>query len=141
MHMRWLGLLALAAIAGATLPGELSAQRRQREVIMREEILKSPQKDQDLFEAIRVLRPHFFAAPRGARSLGGTVTAPLAIYVDRMRQSGGDVLRQIMASTVEEVRYLDPARSENEFGITANGGALVIKLYRADKDTTRRPPG
>jgi hypothetical protein len=118
------------------------AQKKQRDVITREEILNASQKDQDLLTAIKVLRPNFLQAPRGMRSLGGSFIAPLSVYVDRIRQPGTDVLRQIMANTVQEVRYLDPPRSENEYGISANGGALVIKLYKPSHliDTLAKKP-
>jgi hypothetical protein len=49
----------------------------------------------------------------------------------------------MMASSVEDVRYLDPSQSENEYGITANGGAIVIKLskVRSVPDSlSKKPP-
>ena len=42
-----------------------------------------------------------------------------------------DDLVTIMAKDVKEVRYLDPNRSQNEYGTTANGGAIVVKLLSA----------
>ena len=117
------------ALALVTTPGAAHAQKKQRDIITREEIVKSSQADGDLLTAIKVLRPHMLEMPRGIRSLGGSGTAPLAIYVDKIRQPGGDMLQQIMANSVAEVKYLDPNRSQNEFGITANGGAIVIKKY------------
>jgi hypothetical protein len=88
----------------------------------------------------------FIAAPpgalaqktqRGTPSLKGTGTTALSVYVDRTRQPSTDVLRQIVTNTVEEVRYLDPSRSQNEYGLTANGGAIVIKLVTLRKNTER----
>lgn len=140
MRMRLVGSLAVAVVASVTQPSGLQAQKRQRDLITREEILKSSQKDGDLFQCIKALRPQFLEAPRGVRSLGGTGTAPLAIYVDKIRQSGGDALFLIMANTVAEVRYLDASQSQNEYGLSANGGAIVIKLYRADPDAAKKPP-
>ena len=62
--------------------------------------------------------------------MGGTYgTAPIAVYVDKVRQPDSEIMLQIKANAVSEVRYLDPNRSQNEFGITANGGAIVIKKY------------
>lgn len=139
MRTRFCGILALAAL-GLMGPGELQGQKRQRDLIRRDEILASSQKDVDLLKAIAALRPHFLEPPRGIRSFGGSAMAPLAIYVDRTRQSGRDALLLIPANTVAEVRYLEPAQSQNEYGMTANGGAIVVKLYRADKDATQKPP-
>jgi hypothetical protein len=139
--IRKIGLLAVLAVVAA--PGVASAQKKQRDVITREEILKSAQADGDLFTAIKVLRPHMLETPRGNRSLGGSFTAGLAIYVDKIRQPGGTVLQEMKADAVSEVRYLDPSRSQNEYGITANGGAIVIKRYvqvsLADS-LNRKPP-
>ena len=97
-----------------------------------------------MFAAIKVLRPHFLEMPRGIRSMGGTYgTAPLAVYVDKIRQPGTDALALMPANSVEEVKYLDPNRSQNEFGITANGGAIIVRKYQqvslADS-LNRKPP-
>jgi hypothetical protein len=131
-----------------SLSGECLAQKRQRDRITREEILKSAHGELDLFQVIRSLRPHFLAPPPGVRTLGGAdAPAPVSVYVDGRRETGIDALRTMMAHQVDEVRYLDPARSENEFGPRANGGALLVKRYQAPKDpppvrdTTARPPG
>jgi hypothetical protein len=134
----------VAVMALASVPGIAQAQKKSRDLITREEILASAQKDGDLFNAIKALRPHMLEMPRGIRSMGGTMgTAPLAVYVDKIRQPGGDVLQQILANTVLEVRYLDPNRSQNEFGITANGGAIVIKKYTGQTvadSLNKKPP-
>ena len=127
MTTRSAALLVVAAVA--IMPGLGHAQKKSRDVITREEILKSGQANGDLMTAIKVLRPHFLEAPRGTRSISGTGMAPIAIYVDKVRQPGGDVLLQMMANAVADVRYLDPSRSQNEYGITANGGAIVIRKY------------
>jgi len=144
MRMRtvvWVVLTAGLALASA--PSGARAQKKQRDVITRAEILNSTLKDQDLLAVIKVLRPHFLKAARGPLSLGGTRTSALSVYVDRSRQTGTDVLSQMMASSVEDVRYLDPSQSENEYGITANGGAIVIKLskVRSVPDSlSKKPP-
>ena len=39
------------------------------------------------------------------------------------------------AIDAKEVRYLDPTKSQNEFGINANSGAIVVKTMNAkDKE-------
>lgn len=131
MIIRW-GLVGLMLAGGllATSPSEGLAQKRQRDVISRDEIMSSAQKDRDLFQVIRALRPHFLQAPKGIRTLGGSMgIAPLAVYVEGRRETGVESLNVLAAKDVQEVRYLDPARSENQFGIAANGGALVVKLH------------
>jgi hypothetical protein len=144
-----LGFAALL-LGGALVvlaPAESLAQKRQRDRITREEILKSAHSELDLFQVVRSLRPHFLAPPPGVRTLGGAnAPAPVAVYVEGRRETGIDALRTIMALQVEEVRYLDATQAENEFGPRANGGAVLIKLYRAPKaaptavrDTTAPP--
>jgi len=147
--MRTLAVTAgLAAAWLASTPVESAAQKRQRDRITREEILGSPQRDLDLYQVVRALRPKFLEPRPGTRSLGGAYAGnPVAVYVDGVRETGIDALRTLSAAAVDEVRYLDPTRSENEFGPQASGGALVVKLYRAAKvqpeavrDSTPPPP-
>lgn len=126
--------LLLAGAVVAMAPSESAAQKKQRDLITREEIGKSGQKDQDLRAVIRALRPHFLEGPRGVRTLGGGAIAPILIVVDGARMAP-EVLTQIMAVDVKEVRYLEPARSQNEYGINANSGAIVVKMILAkDKE-------
>lgn len=143
------GFVALILASGLIIlaPTEGAAQRRQRDRISREEILKSAHSELDLFQVIRSLRPHFLAPPPGVRTLGGAnPPAPVAVYVDGRRETGIDALRTIMPLQVEEVRHLDATRSENEFGPMASGGAVLVKLLKAPRtpaparDSTH-PPG
>jgi hypothetical protein len=124
-------LLFAGAVLAAT-PAQAFAQKKQRDVITREEIEKSSQKDLDLFTAIKAIRPSFLEPPRGSRSLGGGAMNPLLVVIDG-RRDGPETLAQIRAADVKEVRYLDPTRSQNEYGITANSGAIVVKLLASEK--------
>jgi hypothetical protein len=119
----------IIAAAFLAAPSAALAQKKSRDVITREEILKSAQKDGDLFTAIKMMRPHMLETPRGTRSLGGSYTRVVAVYLDKIRQPGPEVLGEMPANTIAEVRYLDPSRAQNEYGITANGGAIIIKRY------------
>jgi hypothetical protein len=119
-------------IAGATLlaPPELSAQKKKRDLITQEELQNSGQRDQDAYSAIRSLRPHFMAPPRGVRTMGGSTAAALVVYVDGMK-TDLQSLRTTPASEVVEVRYLEPAKAEEEYGITHSGGAILVKTSKA----------
>jgi hypothetical protein len=119
-------------IVGATMlaPPELSAQKKQRDVITREELQGSGQRDQDAFSAIRSLRPHFMAPPRGNRTMGGSSASALVVYLDGMK-SDLQALRTMSASDVVEVKYLEPAKAEEEYGITHSGGAIMVKTSRS----------
>src|SRR5690349_20829166 len=124
-------LLVVACLSAA--PAVLHAQKQQRDVITRDEIQKSAQKDLDLFQAIRSLRPRFFEGRPGVRTLGGSRPAEVVVYVGRVPQGGIDALKNIPASSVDEVRYLDPTRSESEYGSLARGGAIVVTLHDESK--------
>jgi hypothetical protein len=134
MSMRGMlgGLVMTVGLAVCT-PADADAQGRQRDVLTREEVLQSAHRDLDLYQAIRNLRPHFLNPPRGVRTLGGTMPSPLLIVVDGTRQSGHEVLRELRANQIAEARYLEPSRSQDAYGLTGNGGAIVIKLYKEDR--------
>lgn len=125
--------LLLSAAAFVTMPGASRAQdaqapRKERDLITRAEIESSAQHDQDLYSAIRSLRPHFLQPPRGNH---GAVTAvATALYVNGSREPYLDALRRISASLVTEVRYLDPGKAEMEYGSSAQGGAIVVKITK-----------
>jgi hypothetical protein len=131
--------LLLAGIALGIAPDQGLAQKRERDLITRAEILASAQKEQDLWFLIRSLRPHFLAPPRGIRSMAGGVTAPIAVYINGTRAGDLGHLRLVAAINVEEVRYLDPSKAENEFGLSHSGGAIMVKLVRA-AELERKPP-
>ena len=138
--------LRFSALAAATLllvaaPSDADAQKvkKSRDRLTNAEIMTSALKDQALLAAIRALKPQFLEAPRGVRSLGGGMQMPLVVYVDGIKAAGVDVLHNIRAKEVHEVRYLDPAKSQNEYGITANGGALQIKLIQRAITEEKKP--
>lgn len=127
-RMRRLGLVLLGAGCLAALPEPAAGQKRQRDLITAEEIQASPHKYNDLYQLVRGLRPHFLAPPRGVRTLGGGSIAPVALYVDDVRRSGLDELKLIKPEDVHEVRYLDPSKAQELYGITHSGGAVIVKL-------------
>ena len=128
-HIR--ALAAIAFAAAVLLPADAEAQKRQRDRITRAEILESPHRELDLYQLVRNLRPHFLEGPRGVRSSGYGVINPIVVYVDGKKDSGIDALKLMRALEVEDVRYFEPSQSMSEFGPTANGGALIIKRYKA----------
>lgn len=138
------GVLVMAA-AVALVP-VAQAQKKDRNLITREEIISSAQKDGDLYQAIRSLRSHFLNTPRGQRTMnverGGPTgmqvgtSKPLEpiVYLNGNKLGELNLLKNILASDVFEVRYLDPARAQDEFGADAAGGAVVVTLVKGIKD-------
>ena len=123
---QWVMLAGLALAAP-----EAAAQARQRDVLPREEILAPGQKDRDLFQIVRSLRPHFLSRPRGVRSMVNGPPAPVQLYVNDARQPSLDILKLIKPEEVEEIRYLEPSRAQDQYGITHSGGAILVKLRGA----------
>ena len=132
--------LALASSGFGLVPADAVAQKRDRDKITREEILNSSQKEGDLLQVIRGLRPHFVAAPRGVRSMGGGRAAPTALYINGNKMGDLSMLKQILATDVFEVRYMDPSKAENEFGIGHSGGAVLVTLVKGIKSGERITP-
>lgn len=130
--------LLVAAGCLAVAPNTSLAQKRQRDLIVREEIENAAQKDQNALALVRALRPHFLAPPRGVRSMGGTGVMPTIVVVDGRQAGEIDALAQVQGTDVKEIKYLDPSRSQNEYGIKANGGAIVVKTMNS-KDVSVKP--
>jgi hypothetical protein len=128
------------------LPSPVAAQKKDRNLITREEILNSAQKDGDLYQAVRSLRPHFLAKPRGQRKMdverggpsgmqvGSSVAPEPLVFINGNRLGETSTLKTILAADVFEVRYLEPAKAQDEYGADANGGAVLVTLVKGIKD-------
>lgn len=126
---------AIAALAcGPTTHSAPSP--RDRDLLTHAEIVGASREGSDLYETLQALRPHFLQAPLGIQR--GSAPQGTAVYVDSKRAGGVEVLRNIFAGNVEEVRYLGPTQSQNELGPTASQGALMVRMRRpSDRvDTT-----
>lgn len=142
-HIRFAAL----ALAGAVLvaaPAVAHAQRKA-DKISREEIAASAQKDGNVYDLIRSLRPQFYEKPRGVKSIRGGSEA-VAVYVDGVKDTDVESLKLISANTVEEIRYYDPQKAQDEFGHgNGAGGAIAVKKIKAEavrapaRDTTKPP--
>lgn len=120
-----------AALVIAIAPDVAEGQKRkQKDVITEMEIDSSAFRDRDAFDMIKNLRPHFFEAPKGVRSMGNSNYAGLLLVVDNVRQTDILGLKSMRAQDVKEARYMDPDKSQDEFGAMYNGGAIVVKLRK-----------
>ncbi|MDZ4674317.1 MAG: hypothetical protein SGI84_07680 [Gemmatimonadota bacterium] len=138
------GLRASWALAVMTLVGgagvanaqaEPRRQARDRDVITRAELVESAQKNQDLLKAVKSLRAHFLRPPPGVRSMTGPPPNAIQLYVDGIRQAEVESLILIPTIDAEEVRYLEPGKAQDMYGITHNGGAILVKKYRGPPPT------
>ncbi|MFN2324356.1 MAG: hypothetical protein ABR551_00560 [Gemmatimonadales bacterium] len=146
MKRALLGRLTAAVLATLGLafgPADAEAQRRDRDLITREELVQSSQKSTDLYQAVRSLRSHFLQGPRGPRSINadpartgsgsaGTLRATEApkavLYVNGSRSGDVEMLRNIQTINVEEVRYVNPNAASMQYGTGHEGGAILVKL-------------
>ena len=144
--MRILKAGVLVMVAAVALVPAAQAQKKDRNLITREEIITSAQKDGDLYQAIRSLRAHFLNKPRGQRTMdvqrggptgmqvGNSAALEPIVYLNGNKLGELNLLKNILAADVFEVRYLDPARAQDEFGVDAAGGAVVVTLVKGIKD-------
>src|SRR5689334_18353837 len=91
--------LAVLGISVA-MPAQAQELKRDKDKITRAEIEATPQRDQDIYQVIRSLRPHFLRAARGIRSFNAAALPP-AVYVDGRKESDLDALKMIPAAAVE----------------------------------------
>jgi hypothetical protein len=101
-----------------------TTQRGGSDVITAEELAKVGH--YDLYAAINQLRPAFLVT-RGASSLGvGAAPEVVQVYVDGVRRGDLQVLRQINAVDVKEVRHLSATDATQRFGTGNTMGAIVV---------------
>lgn len=124
-------LLATLFVAGSASAAE-GQKKKQKDVITAIEIDSSAFRDQDAFALIKGLRPHFFERPKGIRTMGNSNSSGLLLVIDNVRQTDLGMLRGMRAVDVLEARYLDPDRSQDEFGVMHNGGAVVVKTRKTN---------
>ena len=122
--------LTVACTGGSPESGPTPSYRR--DVITQDEIQASAQRATDLYVAIQSLRPQFFAAPAGVRPAGAAKT--VIVYVNGTRQPGIESLKTLLAANVSEVRYLDPMKSQVQFGPIAGAGAILVTLASPGRD-------
>lgn len=128
------------ALAATTLPEPAQGQKKgDRDRIARADIMASAKRTFGLYEVIRELRPRFLEPPRGVRSFGNSNTpyTPIAVYLDGRREGGLETLRGLDAESVDDVRYMDPERANAEYGPSAAGGAVIVRLWKAGRVPAR----
>jgi hypothetical protein len=100
-----------------------TTQRGGGDVITSEELAKVAHSD--LYAAINQLRPAYLVT-RGASSFGNGAAEVVQVYVDGVRRGDLQVLRQINAIDVKEVRHLSATEATQRFGTGNTMGAIVV---------------
>lgn len=126
-------LLVLAAscakpstTAGSSTPASATT-RKDPNVITRAELEDPVIASYDAMTAIRQLRPAFFRT-RGPQSLRNQTAGLVQISQDWGPLHPVDDLKQVELRTIQEVRYLNAVEAQTRFGISANGGPVIVVL-------------
>ena len=75
--------------------------------------------------AIERLRPRFLRV-RGPSSVTNPAADRVVVYVDQARMGGVDILDQIPAQDIQEIRYLSAADATSRYGTGHSAGAILI---------------
>jgi hypothetical protein len=137
MKSRWFvaAASALAIVAAACgKPASGGPTPRDRNVLTHDEIVTASRDASDLYEAVLSLRPHFLEPPLGVQP--ASMPHGVTVYIDARRAGGLEALHSLTAGSVEEVRYLGPTQSQNEYGPRATVVTLQVRLRHARPDTT-----
>lgn len=126
-------LIFVPLVAGALLGACASGQsggpaggtgRASRDVLAGEEIRAHPDISTAL-DAIRRLRPEFLRN-RGMTSIRASVPEPIVVYVNGVNTGSIDILQQILATDVKEIRYINSRDATTRYGTGHVNGAIVV---------------
>lgn len=121
---RTTALACAAAILMGCAAQNAATPRAQRNLVTAEELARTG--EVSLYEALERVRPHFLRPWSAAAMQNPTV---LTVFVGGMRMEGTSHLRDIMARSVREVRFLEPREANGRFGGNNSGGALLVELF------------
>ncbi|MFN0097926.1 MAG: hypothetical protein ACKVS7_04560 [Gemmatimonadaceae bacterium] len=137
---RLIGRLVFAVLVLATFVGGIDAQeskkkRGDRNKLLQEEILEAGTAIVTARDAVRMLRPQWLNPPLGRMASsnaggagGGQQT--VILYVDDTRQPDLEILTQVKAADIVEMRYLDQNRAVQYRGPGHEAGVIEIKTKR-----------
>ncbi len=114
-------ILLLTACASSGAKGS-SEQRRDRNVITREEISQSP--EHNALNMIRSLRPGMLTE-RGKTSIAQQDPG-IVVFLDGQRYGDISSLDGLEVNTIDEVRYLNAAQAQSRFGTGFPQGVILI---------------
>ena len=125
----------------AALPAGAAAQKRQRDLITREE-LAATAGIQTAHDAVRRIHPEWLR-DASVRSMGAS-RSTVQVYLNERREGDASALRNIDVSAIGEIRYIDGTEAEGRFGQNHAAGAILITLFSGSaKDSLPKikPPG
>lgn len=118
-------LLAVLVMGGAACAstGARATPTRSPDVITAAEL--GAQSGGSARQVIERLRPRFLRV-RGPTSLSNPDADRIVVYVDNSRMGGVEVLDQIQADDIAEIRYLSAPDATSRYGIGHSAGAILI---------------
>jgi len=115
-------IITTAACAAGT---QGSARAPSRRILLGDEIQKA--NAATAYDAVATLRPEWLQR-RGRTSVRDAAAGELVVYVDGMRQGGVTSLRNIRATDVFQMEYLDGPSATVQFGTGHGGGAILVRI-------------
>ena len=130
--------LSCSASSGVT-PGSSTTPRPDPDRITTSEI--DSQNFRDAYDIVQQLRPAWFTRKSGsstARRIGvstssSAIGAGLFVYLDNAHLGGVEALRQLSASAIESLQFMDAATATATLpgiGSSVVSGAIVVRMRR-----------
>lgn len=121
-------LLVLAFAAGcasANAGAEGTVPHRSTNIITAAEIQQATGLS-TAYDAVQRLRPQFLRV-RGPSTIMGSES--VVVIVDGMQRGGPDVLREISATDVKEIRYVNARDATTKYGTGVNQGVIEVTTH------------
>src|SRR3954468_1977832 len=103
--------------------------RRERDIISKDEMTRANVGSQSVLEVVTSLRPAFLNV-RGLHNVpavgGDPEAGKVHASIDGNKLISLDELRGVLAGTVKEIRYLNPAAAMQRFGGDAREGPVIL---------------
>ena len=120
----------LVVVLGACASGGQAGgpRRGSGDVLTAEEM--QPWGAQDLYVVVQRLRPRWLQVREAVTTQGHM---PLSLVIDGSRQEGSvELLRNMRASDVEEIRFMNSRDATTQYGLAMMSGALIITTRRGE---------
>ena len=111
---------APAGAAAASAP-----ERRNPNIITRDELLDTAIRSQNVLEVVKSLRPHFLTM-RGTSSIKDQEAGKVHASINGMGVVALDELRNILVSSVVDIQFLNSAAAMQRFGGAAHQGPVIV---------------
>lgn len=123
MKKKLLLIAAVVALTGCASAG--AGTSRDQSVITRDEIVEANQ--MNALDLVQVHRPHWLRT-RGSTSF--TNEPAIVVYIDGVRSGGTDMLANVAAINIQEIRHYSAREAQFKFGVGHVQGAIEVITRR-----------